>query len=176
MKKLTLLIFLFSTSLMLDCYAQNTDFEKFQNQKSVLVFLSPDCPISQKYTLTLKNLHKEFEEKRIHFYAVFAGNYYTDSEIEKFKNKYQLAFNIIRDRNFELVKKTGATITPEVFLLDENLQIVYSGAIDNWYVSLSKKRSVITEHYLKEALTQWLEEREILVKKTEAVGCIIEMK
>jgi hypothetical protein len=41
---------------------------------AIFVFLAPDCPLSQNYTLTLNNLAKDFEPKGIGFYGVFSGD------------------------------------------------------------------------------------------------------
>jgi glutathione peroxidase-family protein len=172
-KFITTFLFLVANSVI---QAQNFEWENFKNKQFVFVFLSPDCPLSQKYTLTLKNIQKQFQQADIGFYAVFPGNLYTELEIGAFENRYQLGFNSIHDINFELTKKLDASITPEVFVLDEHLQTVYSGAIDNWYVSVSKKRGVISEHYLQDALAALRAAKEIKIKKTQAVGCLIERR
>jgi peroxiredoxin len=153
------------------------DFEELKkNKASVIIFLASDCPLSQKYTLTIKKMQKEFLSSGVEFYAISPGELYTDAEIEEFCKRYKLDLMFLRDKKFELVKKIGATITPEVFVFDETLTTIYSGAIDNWYLSLNKKRSVITENYLYDALSARIAGKEILIKKTEAVGCIIEIR
>jgi hypothetical protein len=66
-----------------------------------------------------------------------------------------------------------ATITPEVFVMNQKKEIVYSGRIDNWAYELGKKRTVITEHDLANVLENL--NKGIVVKpyQTKAVGCFI---
>jgi hypothetical protein len=52
--------------------------------------------------------------------------------------------------------------------------VIYQGRIDNWAYELGKKRKVITEYNLKDALTSVLLNKPISVSKTKAVGCYIE--
>ena len=67
-----------------------------------------------------------------------------------------------------------ATITPEAFVIDWAGNIKYSGAIDNWAITLGKQRQVISEHYVQDALSELLEGDKVSQVKTRAVGCIIE--
>ena len=80
----------------------------------------------------------------------------------------------MRDTKSLMAKKLGATITPEVFLLGKTGVIRYSGRIDNWAFDLGKKRSVITEHNLIDAIEAVLQNKSVKIKKAKAVGCFIE--
>ena len=44
-------------------------------QYIVLTFLSPECPLSENYTLTLKNLQIAFEKEEVSFYFIFPGTF-----------------------------------------------------------------------------------------------------
>lgn len=66
-----------------------------------------------------------------------------------------------------LAKYLKATTTPEVFVLNNKGEVVYSGAIDNWAIDLGEKRQVITEFYLKDALNALLQNKKIAVKKLQ---------
>ena len=46
--------------------------------------------------------------------------------------------------------------------------------MDNWLGELGRRRQVITEFYLKDAIESYLNEEEIKIKKTKAIGCFIE--
>ena len=145
-----------------------------QNKASIIIFLSPDCPICQKYTLTLRNMVQDYEQKNIKVYGVFTGQYFTKKKIKRFNKKYKLNFPVYLDPELDLAKYLSATITPEVFLADSTGEILYSGMIDNWFVRLGVKRQLITERYLSDAISAYLGDEEISVKKTKSVGCFIE--
>src|SRR5690606_27381485 len=68
-------------------FLQNTDgaiisLARIKEQKaSVFIFFSPECPLSQNYTLTLHNLGKKFAGESIQFYAVIPGGDFSLEEI-----------------------------------------------------------------------------------------------
>jgi hypothetical protein len=78
------------------------------------------------------------------------------------------------DAKAAFAKQLGATITPEVFVLGKSQETLYSGRIDNWAYELGRKRKVITEHNLLDALNAIDKKQKIKITKTKAVGCYIE--
>lgn len=151
------------------------NFSEFaKNKASILVFMAPDCPISQKYTLSLREISEKYKDKNIPVYLIFPGTYYTKKTIKEFMKKYLIEFPVILDDKLEITKLLHASITPEVFLFDNQAQVLYSGRIDNWFESLGKNRFVITERDLLSAMDSYLAGEPIKVKKTKSVGCIIQ--
>jgi hypothetical protein len=146
------------------------------NSASVFVFLAPDCPLSQSYTLTLNNLFGRFSARSIGFYGVFSGDASGKPEIEEFVRHYAIKFPTLVDLDFRIADFLGAMKTPEAFALDPRGKVIYKGAIDNWAPALGQHREVITEHYLLDALTDFLENKTVRMKQTAAVGCFIERK
>lgn len=145
-----------------------------ENAASVFVFLSPDCPLSRNYTLALKNLSAEHKKNKIIFYAVFPGKLYSRDEINNFLTEYELAFFPVFDEEKKLAAELRAAVTPEVFLVDAAGKIRYGGAIDNWYEEVGKKREIITENYLRDAIEAFIKKTPVKIPRTNAVGCMIE--
>lgn len=146
------------------------------NRASVLVFLAPDCPLSQRYTRTLDGLRAQFEGDGARFYGLIAGDYFERKEVEDFVSQYRLNFTVLLDRNMELANLFGATRTPEVFVVDSHGKTLYRGSIDNYAPDFGQYRRVITENYLLEVLEMIAQGRDVPVKETQAVGCFIERK
>jgi len=144
------------------------------HKASVLVFLAPDCPLSQSYSATLNNLHSQFEGASFGFYGIVAGNDSSGNELQEFVSRYKLNFPVLLDRDFALANFFDATKTPEAFALNSSGRIFYKGAIDNWASSLGDHRQVITDYYLRDALNSFLEGKDVKIKQTQAVGCFIE--
>lgn len=140
---------------------------------SVFIFFSPECPLSQNYTLTLHNLMKKFAAESIKFYPVIPGNDFPLEEIKEFETTYNIAATVLMDNNYVLTKALAATVTPEAIVIDRQGKKVYQGKIDNWAFALGKKRQVITEHYVEDALSALLENRPIATRQTTPVGCFI---
>jgi thiol-disulfide isomerase/thioredoxin len=141
---------------------------------TALIFLSPECPLCQNYSVTIDRIQKDFDEKDVAFYGVVSGEFYSQSDIKGFLIKYDLDLPVILDPDFAIANHYEAEITPEAFLIAENGEAQYQGAIDNWAISLGQKRQTITERYLENALSAHLTGGEINPKKTKAVGCFIE--
>lgn len=142
---------------------------------TVYVFLSETCPICQSQTLALRQLYDEYAGKGIAFQGVFPNmELSTDESIRKFARKYKLDFSLKRDGQQQLTNQLQATITPQVFVLNNNTQqVLYRGKVDNSYEGIGKRRQVITAHYLRDALQAALENKEPPVKETTPVGCFI---
>lgn len=140
---------------------------------TVWVFLDPECPICQSYTRTLRTLHQEYASDRVLFWGVYDSPVIKKKEIKQFHRTYQIPFLGKIDRNYALATRWNATVTPEVVVTSPGGEILYRGAIDNWYYALGKNRPEPTEHYLKHALEAIRGRYPILKKQTEAVGCLM---
>jgi peroxiredoxin len=145
------------------------------NSCIVFVFLSPECPLSQQYTLALNALAKQYENWNLKFYGVIPGRMYDLPAINDFRKQYHITFPLLLDADLKVTKLLNATITPQAVVVKAN-EIAYSGAIDNGYVSLGKKKAVTNVFYLQDAITAIQNKQEVVIKKTNAIGCLIENK
>ena len=141
------------------------------DKPAVLIFLSPDCPLSKNYAPVLTQLAKK--HPGINFFGIFPGKSYSSEEISGYGKDYGLSFPLFSDPLKQLTGYLKAKVTPEVMLINPKGVILYTGLIDNWAVSLGKKRQVITNHYLEEAISSYESGRQITVSHTEPVGCLI---
>ncbi len=141
----------------------------------VLIFLAPDCPLSQYYTLPLRELAEKYSNQ-VAFAGIIPGKDSGLNEIQEYKERYLIPFELLMDEKLRMTRKLKATITPEVFLLNEKIEVIYSGAINDAAVDLTVKRQVVRNHYLNEAIESMLNNQPISFKKTKAVGCIIERR
>ena len=81
---------------------------------------------------------------------------------------------MLHDPKNKLTNLLKATITPEVFMLNQQQKVIYQGRIDNWAYEVGRKRTVITEHNLRDAIKTFKKRQPIAYPKTKAVGCFIE--
>jgi len=144
------------------------------NKASVFIFLSPECPMCQNYTLTLNNLYVKYKPFKVGFYGIIQPGKFDKKQIHDFTWTYNVNFNLLVDTDKQLLTYLRAKVTPEVFVVDSLEHILYKGSIDNWLVEPGQKRTVITEHYLDDMLEAIVSNEEIKVKSTEAKGCLIE--
>lgn len=156
---------------------ENLSFLSTDNSKKpfiVLLFLGTDCPISQKYMNTVRNLSSKYKDS-VAFFGLFTDSY-SMNEILIFKKTYGIDFEMIKDNRNEFAKSLNATHTPEVFLIDLKGNIKYQGAIDNWFYELGKNRRTVTAHYLENAIKEVMLGKKITLNYTSPIGCFIELK
>jgi thiol-disulfide isomerase/thioredoxin len=145
-----------------------------KRKPTVFIFISPECPLCQSYTLTINQLIKKYTNSGIQFIGIVPGNDFSTQQVLNFTRTYNSILPIWFDKQLKLTKSIGATITPEVFFVSNNGLLMYSGRIDNWAYELSKKRKVITQHDLIDAIEAYINHKPITTTKTKAVGCFIE--
>lgn len=90
-------------------------------------------------------------------------------EMKKYSSEKKYNWSYVVDKNNEVADAFGANRTPECFLFDKDLKLVYHGAIDD---NPSDETKVTREH-LKEAINQLVEGKDISVKESRSVGCTI---
>ncbi|MEP7254622.1 MAG: thioredoxin family protein [Ferruginibacter sp.] len=81
-------------------------------------------------------------------------------------------WSYVVDKNHEVADAFGANRTPECFLFDKNLKLVYHGAIDD---NPSDPSNVKRQH-LQQAINELVAGKEISVKESRSVGCSIKRK
>ena len=90
-------------------------------------------------------------------------------DMKAYAKEQQYRWNYVVDANHEIADAFGANRTPECFLFDKNLKLVYHGAIDD----NPSDASAVNRQHLKEAITELSGNREITVKESRSVGCTI---
>ena len=145
-----------------------------QRKPTVFIFISPECPLCQSYTLTINQLIKKYANIGIQFLGIVPGTDFSSEQVLSFNRTYKSTLPIWFDKQLKLTQAIGAKITPEVFFVSNNGKLLYSGRIDNWAYELSKKRKVITQHDLINALESYIHHKPITITKTKAIGCFIE--
>jgi hypothetical protein len=140
---------------------------------TVLIFISVDCPISNRYAPEIKRLHEEFAPKGVRFRLVYPNPLDDEAAISKHLQEYAYPEIGERDRDHALVKLGGATITPEAVVLDARQRVVYRGRIDDRVVELGRERPAATRRDLRNALTALIAGRRVDPSRTQAVGCFI---
>lgn len=151
------------------CTAQGTEA---LSRKDIAVFISTECPISQKYIATLNQIYLMYgDEPSLRWQFIVTDNI-TKKTLKAFVHEYNVKFPLVReDRHGSAAEHFAASVTPQVVIKSD--EILYSGAINNWFYGLGQYRQVITENYLIDAIEQLLKGKVPTIQQTEAVGCPI---
>ena len=148
-------------------------FEAPKARAIVFVFVSVDCPISNRYAPEIRRLHNRFEGQGINFWLVYPHPDDTADAIRRHLKDYQYSCAVLRDPRHALVKLAKARVTPEAAVFSPEGLLVYHGRIDNRYVDFGKERTAATQFDLQEALVAVVAGKPIRNPATSAVGCYI---
>ncbi len=140
----------------------------------VLVFMSSECPISNKVAPEIERLYRKFATNGVAVCAVYPNQSDTTELIDKHRKEYRLTVPCLRDPKHELVRKAGVAITPEAAVFNERRSVVYRGRITDQFLALGKSRPEATAHDLEEAITAALAGQAPRQAHLPAVGCYIE--
>jgi len=142
----------------------------FKEAKAVVViFTCNSCPVAQAYEERLAKLQEKYDSQGVKLIAINASSHETLDDVAKHAKKRNFSFDYYDDSSGEVSKAFGATRTPEVFLLDGDRKVVYTGAIDD-DVKLQGKPQT---HYLDDAIVAILAGKKPKTSKTTAIGCAI---
>lgn len=143
--------------------------EPILKRGGVFIFYDPACPICAEYFPTIEKLAATYS--RWDFYLVFRAGV-TDSA-QDFVRDYSPRAQILLDDDALLQLRLSATVTPQVFFLNDG-KIVYSGRIDDRYESIGHRRSVIRSYDLRETLDKCRQGERSCRRTTVPVGCFLE--
>jgi hypothetical protein len=141
---------------------------------NLLVFVASDCPISNGYAAEIQRLCDGYGSKGLHCSLVYEDVAIEGAAVRAHLKDYRFrGVRAVVDRDRSVARLAGAATTPEAVLVDGRGAIRYTGRIDNQYVDVGKRRRVVTEHDVRDALDAVLTNRPVTTPKTTAVGCAI---
>ena len=141
---------------------------------TALVFLSTQCPISNKYIPELNRLASAHQNDGVRLFAVISDPTVTRAAAAQYAKEYQIAFPVLFDASGELAKRLSPTMTPEALVLDRSGVIRYRGRIDDLWVDLRKQKAEATQHDLADALKAVAAGQSPSSAKTPSIGCFFE--
>lgn len=143
-----------------------------ENRAHVLVFVTDQCPIANRYAPEIQRIEAEFGKKGVGFSLVYLGSPKYASEYRKHWKEFGYQIPGFMDPELKWVKATGVTVTPEVVVFDAGWRMKYRGRIDNQNVEHGKVREGYRRD-LRVALDEILAGLPVSQPTTAAVGCII---
>ncbi len=152
--------------------------DSFADKKALIVIFSCNhCPYVQAYEDRIKQIQEDYASKGVAIIAINSNDdkEYPDDSFENMKKRAdakQFNFPYLRDESQEIAKAFDASHTPEIFLFDEKRELAFHGKIDDNWQQPEKAKS----KYLREALDELLEGKEISVPETFTIGCTIKWK
>ncbi|MGD0223371.1 MAG: redoxin domain-containing protein [Terriglobia bacterium] len=140
---------------------------------AVLFFITNDCPITNSYIPEINRIVANYKARKTAFYAVYTDPTVSIPAIRRHALEFGLHIPLIPDTAHYLVHRVGATVTPEVAVLERGGKLVYLGPIDDLYVDFGKRRAAPTQWYLRQALDAVLSGKPVAIPAVNPIGCFI---
>jgi hypothetical protein len=140
---------------------------------TVLVFVSSDCPISNRYAPELRRLYGRYSPRGVAFSLVYPTARETSAKVREHVREYSLPFGAVLDPAHVLVARANATTTPEAAVFARGGALVYHGRIDDRQIDFGITRPEPTRHDLKDAIEAVLDGRVPEEKEAAPIGCAI---
>jgi hypothetical protein len=118
----------------------------------VVVFIDPECPVSNGYVPTLNALAAEFSKQGFVFLGAYADPNADLADLQRHVEDYDLKFVAIDDRSQRLARHCGATYTPEAAVVSPEGRVLYCGRIDDRVGKGGAARPAAVRHDLREVL------------------------
>jgi hypothetical protein len=140
---------------------------------NVLLFLSTDCPISNRYAPEVQRLHEKFAPRGVAFWLVYPNPAESDEAVRDHAAAFRFPGRVVRDPRHALVRRAKATVTPEAAVFEAGGRILYRGRIDDRHVNFGVDRPAATTRDLDDALAAVVAGRAVAQPETRAVGCFL---
>jgi len=144
--------------------------------KGIVLFIHGNgCPLVRKRIPELNRLRFFFHSKGIRFWMLNANIQDERDEISAEAREFNIKFPILKDSSQLVANMLKVNRTAEAILIDtKSRKIVFRGPIDD-SMSYQSEKPEVTKTYLKNALKNFLDGKEIAEPKIEAPGCKITM-
>ena len=153
------------------------NLSEYRGKVIVVVNVASQCGFTKQYE-DMQKIWDKYQEKGIAFVAISSNdveNYPQDSpDLMKQKAKEEgYTFPYLYDETQEVAKAYDAACTPDIYLFDSQLTLVYRGQLDG---SRPGNDVPLTGSDLKKAIDAILEGKEVDQDQKPSLGCNIKWK
>ena len=145
---------------------------------TVIMFICNHCPFVRHINTELSRLANDYIPKGVRFIAINSNDIgaYPDDSPELMKHTaiaHQYPFPYLFDETQEVALAYQAACTPDFYIFDHNLLLVYRGQLDD---SRPGNNIPVTGASIRAALDNILENKEISQLQKPSIGCNIKWK
>jgi len=148
------------------------------DKATVIMFICNHCPYVKHVQSGLVKLANDYIPKGVSFIAINSNdvkNYPDDSpeSMKKVAKKLGYPFPYLFDDSQHVAKEYDAACTPDFYIFDKNLRLVYRGQMDD---SRPGNGKPVTGKDIRKALDSVLSGNEVLEEQIPSIGCNIKWK
>ena len=142
----------------------------------VLVQSCNHCPYVLAWEGRINDLQREFADRGVRIVAVSSNDasaYPADSfeAMQEHARRAGYVIDYLYDESQDLARALGSERTPEAFVFDADRRLVYHGLVDD-----NREESLVTQHYLRDAIEAALAGETPPVTDTTPVGCTVKWR
>ena len=158
---------------------KNYSLEDFMGKTgTVVMFICNHCPFVKHVSHELVKLANDYKNKGIGFAAISANdvvNYPEDSPelMKQVALQLNYPFPYLYDESQEVAKAYDAVCTPDFFVFDKNLQLVYRGQLDD---SRPGNSIPVAGSDIRQALDCLITGQPVPAGQKPSIGCNIKWK
>ena len=148
------------------------------SKSTVIMFICNHCPFVIHVNPEISKLAKDYTEKGVNFIAISSNdveNYPADSpdlmKQNAIDNDY--IFPYLYDETQEVAKLYDAACTPDFYIFDSNLKLVYRGQLDD---SRPENGIPVTGKDIRNALDAIIDDKVVSETQKPSMGCNIKWK
>jgi peroxiredoxin len=137
----------------------------------VLEWTNPDCPVVQRHykANTMTTLEKKYAKQNIVWLAINSTHDTTNAVDLTWAKEQNITYPVLNDASGEVGHAYGAKSTPDMFIINKDGKLVYSGAIDND----PQGSKTDATNYVSKALDEVLADKTVSVPETKSYGCAV---
>lgn len=145
---------------------------------TVILFICNHCPFVIHINSEIVKIANYYINLRIHFIAISSNdidNYPQDApdKMEIIAKKENYPFPYLFDQTQEIAKAYAAACTPDIYVFDSELKLVYRGQLDD---SRPGNNITVTGSDLRHALDCLIEKKPNERQQKPSIGCNIKWK
>lgn len=145
---------------------------------TAIFFICNHCPFVVNVNEELIKLANDYSKKGISFIAISSNdaNKYPQDGPEKMKThaeKVGYPFPYLFDEAQEVAKAYDAACTPDLYLFDDELKLVYHGQLDD---SRPSNEKPLTGKDFRNAINNLLDQKSPIKNQKPSIGCNIKWK
>jgi len=155
------------------------NLEQLKSDKAtVIMFICNHCPYVKHVQQGLVELANDYISKGVSFIAINSNdvkNYTEDSpdNMKKVAERLGYPFPYLFDETQEIAKAYDAACTPDFYIFDEGLKLIYRGQMDD---SRPGNGEPVTGRDIRKALDQILDGTTVSEDQIPSIGCNIKWK
>ncbi len=129
------------------------------------------CPVATAYEDRLIAFAKKYAGKKVALVAINVNVGEEDSLplMKKRAKEKNFPYLYLYDPSQKIGAALGATVTPEIFVLDKDRKIAYTGRVDDSW----QKPANVKKKYLEDAVNALLSGKKVPLAETSPFGCTV---